>query len=132
MPELDPVGLPNERPVQERGTTEAAIEALILHDWQSEWRAGVEHYAVGQHFAIAVTTHPESPEPWEPDALLAFVPSSGHGVTIVPCLRAENIWCPLGTCWRILCALKGERPLPYRFTLSEAMESALREAVPDV
>jgi hypothetical protein len=112
------------------GSKAAAIVALIYHPWESEWRAGVEHYAVGQHVAIAVTVHPDDLEPWDrPDALVAFVPASGHGVTIVPCLHVEGIWCPLSHCIRILCALNGGQKLPFMFTLSDAMLNALEKAL---
>ena len=104
---------------------EQAIEAIIAREWQPEWRAGVEHYAVGQHVAFAITEHPTNPEPWEPDAILAFVPSTGHGVTVIPCMLVGGEWCALDEAFRVLCAMTGPMKLPIPFDLSDRMKAAL-------
>lgn len=104
---------------------EQAFESIIAREWQPEWRAGVEHYAVGQHVAFAVTDHPPEPEPWEPDALLAFVPTTGHGVTVIPCMLVEGEWYALGDAIRVLCAMTGPMKLPVPFDLSNQSKAAL-------
>lgn len=108
---------------------EQAIEEIVTREWQPEWRAGVEHYAVGyavgQHVAYAITEHPDEPEPWEPDALLAFVPATGHGVTIIPCTLVDGDWYAQGEAIRVLCAMTGPMKLPVPYDLSNQSRAAL-------
>lgn len=64
------------------------IKQLVDRRWETERRAGVDHYKPGQH----VARHVKAIESDDEFYLLAYAAADGHGIVVLFCAQTDDGW----------------------------------------